>query len=157
MIQLPKPCRSPRKSFAHPVDTDAEEFRTNLVPAAVHPLTRSTNDVRTSPRTTPPRVWCIRVGKQDARESIRRAPGGLQSRFARRVTTRRLAAPSADRGRFIAGDRTSSVTDAEAAIEEFLRKADAAYEEYDQGYVDADATLRRLEGPIEDLREAAEA
>ena len=43
------------------------------------------------------------------------------------------------------------------AIEEFLRKADAAYEEYDQGYVDADATLRRLEGPIEDLREAAEA
>ena len=31
------------------------------------------------------------------------------------------------------------------AIEEFLRKADAAYEEYEQGYADADATLRRLE------------
>jgi len=43
------------------------------------------------------------------------------------------------------------------AIEEFLRKADAAYEEYEQGYADANATLRRLEGPIEDLREAAEA
>ena len=43
------------------------------------------------------------------------------------------------------------------AIEEFLRKADAAYGEYEQGYADADATLRQLEGPIEDLREAAEA
>ena len=43
------------------------------------------------------------------------------------------------------------------AIEEFFRKADAAYEEYEQGYADANATLRRLEGPIEDLREAAEA
>ena len=41
------------------------------------------------------------------------------------------------------------------AIEESLRKADAAYEEYEQGYVDADATLRRLEGPIEELRDAA--
>ena len=41
------------------------------------------------------------------------------------------------------------------AIEEFLRKADAAYGEYEQGYADADATLRRLEGPIEELRDAA--
>ena len=41
------------------------------------------------------------------------------------------------------------------AIEEFLRKADAAYEEYEQGYADADATLRRLEGHVEELRDAA--
>ena len=43
------------------------------------------------------------------------------------------------------------------AVESFLEAADAAYGEYEQGYADADATLRRLEGPIEDLREAAEA
>ena len=49
------------------------------------------------------------------------------------------------------------MTDAEAAIEEFLRKADAAYEEYEQGYADADATLRRLEHHVEDLRDTAEA
>ena len=42
------------------------------------------------------------------------------------------------------------------AIEEFLRKADATYEEYNQGYADADATLRRLESHVEELREAAE-
>ena len=47
------------------------------------------------------------------------------------------------------------MTDPDEAIEEFLRKADAAYEEYEQGYADADATLRRLEGPIEELRDAA--
>ena len=41
------------------------------------------------------------------------------------------------------------------ATEEFLRKADAAYEEYEQGYADADATLRRLEGHLEELRDAA--
>ena len=43
------------------------------------------------------------------------------------------------------------------AIERFLRKADAAYEEYEQGYADADATLRRLERHVDDLREAAAA
>ena len=42
------------------------------------------------------------------------------------------------------------------AIEEFLRKADAAYEEYEQGYADADATLRRLERHLERLRDAVE-
>ena len=51
----------------------------------------------------------------------------------------------------------SDMSGLDDAVEEFLRKADAAYEEYEQGYADADATLRRLEGPIEDLREAAEA
>ena len=47
------------------------------------------------------------------------------------------------------------MTDADAAITEFLRKADAAYEEYEQGYADADATLRRLESHVEELRDAA--
>ena len=41
------------------------------------------------------------------------------------------------------------------AIEEFLRRADAAYEEYEQGCADADATLRRLESHVEELRDAA--
>ena len=48
------------------------------------------------------------------------------------------------------------MTDADATITEFLRKADAAYEEYEQGYADADATLRRLERHVDDLREAQE-
>ena len=47
------------------------------------------------------------------------------------------------------------MTDTVAAVERFLRKADAAYEEYEQGYADADATLRRLEPHLDDLREAA--
>ena len=46
------------------------------------------------------------------------------------------------------------MTDPDEAIEEFLRKADAAYEEYEQGYADADATLRRLESHVEELRDA---
>ena len=44
--------------------------------------------------------------------------------------------------------------DLPAAVEQFLADADAAYEEYDRGYTDADATLRRLETAIEELREA---
>lgn len=47
-------------------------------------------------------------------------------------------------------------TDAEEAVEEFLRKAEAVYSEYDKGYVDADASLRQLRGHIETLREATE-
>ncbi|MFO7927769.1 hypothetical protein [Natronomonas sp.] len=39
------------------------------------------------------------------------------------------------------------------AIEHFLEKADDAYGEYESGYSDADATLRRLERHIETLRE----
>jgi hypothetical protein len=44
----------------------------------------------------------------------------------------------------------------EDAVETFLSEADAAYEEYDKGYTDADATLRRLETAIEQLRSANE-
>ena len=52
-------------------------------------------------------------------------------------------------------DRTSHMTDDAAdAIDRFLRKADDAYGEYEAGYADADATLRRLERYIKELREA---
>jgi glutaredoxin 2 len=47
--------------------------------------------------------------------------------------------------------------DTDEAVKRFLRKADDVYEEYEQGYADADATLRRLERHLEDLRDAAEA
>ena len=47
------------------------------------------------------------------------------------------------------------MTEMDEAVERFLRKADAAYEEYEQGYANADATLRRLERHLDDLREAA--
>ncbi|MGB9933062.1 hypothetical protein [Haloarcula amylolytica] len=42
------------------------------------------------------------------------------------------------------------------AVEAFLNEADDAYGEYEQGYTDADATLRRLETAIEELRTATE-
>ena len=44
--------------------------------------------------------------------------------------------------------------DADDAIDRFLQKADDAYGEYEAGYADADATLRRLERHIKELREA---
>lgn len=46
------------------------------------------------------------------------------------------------------------MSDIDDAVEAFLENADTAYDEYDQGYADADATLRRLRRHIEDLREA---
>lgn len=39
-----------------------------------------------------------------------------------------------------------------AAVERFLRDADAVYEEYDAGYTDADAALRVLRDHVETLR-----
>ncbi|WP_170964486.1 hypothetical protein [Natronomonas salsuginis] len=39
------------------------------------------------------------------------------------------------------------------ATERFLRRAGDGYGEYEQGYADADATLRRLKRHIEALRE----
>ena len=49
-----------------------------------------------------------------------------------------------------------SDSELDAAVAQFLSEADAAYEEYDRGYTDADATLRRLETAIEQLRSAAD-
>jgi archaellum component FlaC len=48
------------------------------------------------------------------------------------------------------------MSEIDEAVEEFLENADTAYDEYDQGYADADATLRRLKRHIEDLRETHE-
>ena len=42
------------------------------------------------------------------------------------------------------------------AVADFLDRADSCYAEYEQGYADADATLRKLERHIEELRSAAE-
>ena len=46
------------------------------------------------------------------------------------------------------------MTDTDEAVEEFLRSAESVYSEYDQGYVDADASLRQLRRHIDELREA---
>lgn len=42
------------------------------------------------------------------------------------------------------------------AVAAFLSEADGAYEEYEKGYTDADATLHRLETAIDQLRDAAD-
>ena len=44
----------------------------------------------------------------------------------------------------------------EAAVETFLAAADDVLDEYEQGYMDADAALAQLEMHIEQLRESAE-
>ena len=48
----------------------------------------------------------------------------------------------------------SDSDDLDSAVDTFLSEADSAYEEYDRGYTDADATLRRMEHAIEQLRAA---
>ncbi|MFW5918509.1 MAG: hypothetical protein ACOCR0_03395 [Haloferacaceae archaeon] len=46
------------------------------------------------------------------------------------------------------------MSDLEAAVETFLDAYDAAREDYDRGYVDADATLRVVDSAVDDLRDA---
>jgi phage gp29-like protein len=72
------------------------------------------------------------------------------------IGTGPIETANSDRTLRPAPDR-SDMSGLDDAIERFLRKADAAYEEYEQGYADADATLRRLERHVDDLREAAAA
>jgi predicted transcriptional regulator len=50
-------------------------------------------------------------------------------------------------------DRRDTGVD-EAAVAAFLDRADEALAEYDQGYADADATLRVLREHIDELRDA---
>lgn len=50
----------------------------------------------------------------------------------------------------------AGMTGAEDPIETFLAAADDCYADYDKGYDDADAILRRLEAHIDELREATE-
>ena len=46
--------------------------------------------------------------------------------------------------------------DTDDAVAEFLDAADTVYEEYDQGYMNADVALSQLESRIETLRDAVE-
>lgn len=46
--------------------------------------------------------------------------------------------------------------DLEADIHEFLQKTDEAYREYEQGYANADATLRKLQDYVETLGESVD-
>jgi hypothetical protein len=46
--------------------------------------------------------------------------------------------------------------DTDDAVEEFLDAVDTVYEEYDQGYMNADVALSQLESRIETLRDAVE-
>lgn len=48
------------------------------------------------------------------------------------------------------------MSDHERAIREFLDDADTALEEYDQGYVDADATLSKIRSHMDALRDSVE-
>jgi hypothetical protein len=48
------------------------------------------------------------------------------------------------------------MTDDSDDVNEFLQKADAVFGEYDQGYTDADASLRQLRRHVDALREAVD-
>jgi hypothetical protein len=47
-------------------------------------------------------------------------------------------------------------TDLERAVAEFLEDAERAYDEYEQGYADADATLRLLRSHLDHLESEVE-
>lgn len=46
--------------------------------------------------------------------------------------------------------------DLERTVQEFLDASDSVYDEYDQGYVDADAALSMLTPHLDTLRESVE-
>lgn len=48
------------------------------------------------------------------------------------------------------------MTDTDDAVEAFLSEAETIYSEYDDGYMDADAALRRLRTEIDALGESVE-
>ena len=52
--------------------------------------------------------------------------------------------------------RVPAMSDSQTALERFLEQSETALEEYEQGYADADTTVRLLESYIADLREAVE-
>jgi len=47
--------------------------------------------------------------------------------------------------------------DHETTVAAFLDGVDRAFEEYDQGYADADATLQLVRSHVEDLRQQVDA
>jgi hypothetical protein len=46
--------------------------------------------------------------------------------------------------------------DLDAAVDEFLTEADTVFDEYEQGYMDADSAVSRLDAAITELRRAAD-
>ena len=48
------------------------------------------------------------------------------------------------------------MSDTDDAVSEFLSESKTIFSEYDDGYMDADAALRRLRTEIDELEEAAE-
>lgn len=53
--------------------------------------------------------------------------------------------------RLVAGDMSDEGL--EAAVEQFVAGAESAFDEYDKGYADADATLRLVRSHLDDLEE----
>ncbi|WP_198530003.1 hypothetical protein [Halorubrum aethiopicum] len=51
---------------------------------------------------------------------------------------------------------TDDEADLAEAVDRFLEGADAAFDQYDQGYADADATVSVLRRHADDLRDALE-
>lgn len=51
---------------------------------------------------------------------------------------------------------TDSERDLDAAVERFIERTEAVYDEYDEGYIDPDAALERLGDYVTDLRDAHE-
>ena len=48
------------------------------------------------------------------------------------------------------------MSDPSDAIEQFVSEAETIYDEYDQGYIDADVALRRLRPQLDELSESVE-
>ena len=60
----------------------------------------------------------------------------------------------ADRDGSETGDgRSGAGADPTEAVESFLADADAVFDEFDKGYVDADVALSRIRAGIEELRD----
>lgn len=88
---------------------------------------------------------CVRYTRQ-----IGRSAGSFGSGIprSRGITPRRPDLPD------VTTDDTSE-NDLDRAVDQFLDRTDTALSEYDQGYVDADATLSVIRTHVDDLREAA--
>lgn len=48
------------------------------------------------------------------------------------------------------------MSDPSETVEQFLQEAETIYDEYEEGYIDADVALRRLRPRIDDLAESVE-
>ncbi len=50
-------------------------------------------------------------------------------------------------------DLPPGMSESEAAVQEFIRKADEVFHEYERGYMDADAAMNAMELYIDELKE----